>query len=364
MNPRVVIAPERLKAIHADYERLGTIKRAAAKHGVYVKTLSDHFHAAGLPIHNRKPKPKMREPKDKVAAMHRLYMTGATLREVGEKFGGHSNGAVRNMFRIRGLFLREGNPGCYQPGPRKTDVEIEAMIAKATRIAVPHELHNEWRDYWPMERRIWFLNRLRAKLKSPKDRPARPFSSNVEPFDYSSARAHAICAEKNKGRSSREANVKLRIVSQGVIYKGELYFWQSNFPQAGGAYYTGPWRPDVGRPALHHLIWEEFNGPVPPHHVVRMRDNNPNNLDPANLYLQSRGDEASENRRAIRIKQSREKTALLLQRFEAKEKQHGNHNDEPLRQLVASRAARDREKTKLHGKTRRARRDGAAIQGA
>jgi hypothetical protein len=43
------------------------------------------------------------------------------------------------------------------------------------------------------------------------------------------------------------------------------------------------WKP------VHHILWEEANGPVPPTHVVHFLDGNSANLDPSNLACVHKG---------------------------------------------------------------------------
>jgi hypothetical protein len=187
---------------------------------------------------------------------------------------------------------------------------------------VPQELKFEWR-HWSLARRGKFIACIRAKLNRPTDRPCLPFSANVEPFDYSTPRAQAIARQMNAGCTSRQWRAMIRLNSQGVIYQGRLYFWAADGGGGHtGAYYIGPWTPGTGRPALHHIIWRKFNGPIPAGHVVRARDGNPNNLDPANLYLATRNDVARENQAASLLKKSRAATALLLDRAQARKKPH------------------------------------------
>lgn len=47
--------------------------------------------------------------------------------------------------------------------------------------------------------------------------------------------------------------------------------------------------------AVHKLIWEEHNGPVPAGHIVVFKDRNRRNFDPANLECISRGENAKRN---------------------------------------------------------------------
>jgi hypothetical protein len=183
----------------------------------------------------------------------------------------------------------------------------------------------EWRR-WSLERRGWFIARLRKKL-GIAGAPTTPLSDNVEAFDYAHPRAHAIARKMNAGRNSRIACALIHINSQGLIYKGSLYFWAADGGGGRtGAYYIGPWRPGTGRPSLHHVIWQETHGPVPKGHVIRFVDGNLNNLDPANFALATRNDVARENQAAALARKSREITAILLNRHQTKDDSHALGN--------------------------------------
>jgi hypothetical protein len=202
---------------------------------------------------------------------------------------------------------------------RATPAELDEIIASATKIAIPPTLQWEFKN-WPMEKRAWFLKRLRDKVRPPNARPEKPFSSNVTPFDYTTTEARAIKERLNIGLSSRQAICRIDLASQGVIYKGELYFWAAK----SGYQRRGHWKRGIGRALLHRIIWEEVNGPLPPKHVVYFRDENHNNFEPDNLGIMSMNENARRNQAAALLRTSREQTALLLQRSQqGKEKQHG-----------------------------------------
>jgi hypothetical protein len=170
-----------------------------------------------------------------------------------------------------------------------------------------------------MEKRAWFIRTLRARLKLPMEQPTGPFSSGVVPFDYATPEAREIKDKLNAGLNSQEAICKIDLCTQGVIYKGDLWFW---CPKTG---YNkrGSWTPENGRPILHRVIWEKANGrKVPAHHVVRFIDGNDNNLAPENLTLAHRNDLCRESQAKALLRKSRERTALLLLRAQGKEK-HG-----------------------------------------
>lgn len=261
-----------------------------------------------------------------VLKMHAEYQAGASLHQLSAKYG-RTRHCVRDLFTCRGLPVRafktiarqpNGAPVPYVP---KTDAEIRAIVAQAERIIVPPELKFEWRR-WDLARRAWFVRLLRDKLQRPEDRPLSPFSSNVEPFDYGTPRAHEIAARMNAGLDSRTAAVQIHIVSQGVIYRDQLYFWAGETTGVG-AYYRGPYIPRVGRPSLHRVIWEEANGRrAPRNQPIRHADGNLNNFDPANLVLASRNDVARENQAKHLLARSRQITALLLDRSQKKTPNH------------------------------------------
>ncbi len=240
-----------------------------------------------------------------VAKMHADYMKPMSLHAVGE------------LFERRGLFVRpfkqiprqaNGSPVPYVPF---TDEQLGAMIARTPRLAVPKELKFEWRS-WSMARRCEFIAQLRAHLKSPNDAPTGPYSSNVEAFAYGHAKAHAIAEDVNRGKDSRQLSQRIKVVCQGVIYDGQLWFWSRT---CGCGYCLGVWTKEDGRPMLHHVLWEKHNGrSVPRGHVVRMADRNKNNLAPENLVLATRNDVARENQAGALLRKSRERTQLILNR--------------------------------------------------
>ncbi len=316
-----------VRRMYRDYRRGLTMREVGEKHGGHTASSVFHlFKVRNLPrrrkqtrrMHVRRGLIERARLDPLVAQMHAEYMRPRSLHAVAAAYN-RTPGAVRQMFKRRGLYIRpfkeirrqaNGSPVRYVPF---TAHQIDAMIERATRIVVPPELKFEWRS-WPLAKRADFIQRIRDRLRREDDRPQLPFSSNVEPFDYGSARAHEIIAALNVGRTSRTKVSRLRPVSQGVIYKGVLYFWTAEGNQPGtGAYYAGGWRPGKPRAALHHVIWRErHQRPIPPKHVIRQLDRNPNNLDPKNLVLATRNDLARENQAKALIDQSRAATALLL----------------------------------------------------
>jgi HNH endonuclease len=234
-----------------------------------------------------------------VSAMYADYQRGRSLAALARHYG-HDRRSIREIFARRGLDLRRPPPmcskdpktGCFLPAKPHTPAQLEKIIATATWIHVPPELSLEWRR-WPMDRRTWFIRRLRERF--PSSRPTSPFSSNVEPFDYGSPRAREIVRRLNRGRDSRHRAAGLRPASEGVIYQGRLWYWVSSKHRFGDGYFLGIWRPGTGRPCLHHTIYEETHGPVPAGMTVIQKDGNKNNLDPSNLALRSRADCARQN---------------------------------------------------------------------
>ncbi|MEO5915588.1 MAG: HNH endonuclease signature motif containing protein [Luteolibacter sp.] len=261
-----------------------------------------------------------------VAAMHADYETGMTFAQVERKHGRPAK-SIRTIFLHRGLPIRDSSKryskfrladGSFAPLIPKTPEEIEALVQAATKITIPDALNIEWRK-WDMARRADFIARLRVKLASPLDRPDKPFSTNVVPFDYGSAEAWKLVRAKNDGKTSRYAAAKMDIRSQGVIYQGELWFW--NF--RGRGYFRGqPWTPENGRPSLHRWIWQQTRGAIPAAFVVSMADGNPNNFDPANLILRTREEMLRTNQATSINRKSRESVNLLLNRT-----QKPNEND-------------------------------------
>jgi len=269
-----------------------------------------------------------------VDQMYADYCLPMSLAAVARKYDRNQQ-SLREVFVKRGLAIRpatnmSGNRlpnGQMAPAVPMTAKQIQGVIAKAKKVSIPAALHHEFRK-WPLERRAWFLRRLRAKLKLKTDRPETPFSSNVEAFDYGSERAHAIQDHVNGQSSSRVAPQKMKTSSQGVIWNGELWFWTVKEGYRSGYYYHG--RP---RKQLHHAIWESFHGrSMPPRHCLRFADGNWNNLGPKNLVLMTKNDVARENQAAHLVKKSREVTELLLKRSQSGGKTNGQSTFNQLRQ--------------------------------
>lgn len=261
-----------------------------------------------------------------VRQMHAEYTDGKSLNELARKYGKNRR-SIRETFGVRGLHVRphysppaaRGNDGRIIPTRRHTDAEIAAMIPTLPRVQIPFALRREWR-HWTKERRAWLAKKLWAWWDARHPTcvmPTTPFSKGLEPFDYSSDRAQSIAAEVNKGRNSRSFLLRIQLNSRGVIIEGELWYWVADPALGWGAYYTGIWKPGLGRPSLHHHLWEKFHGrPVPASHVIRFADGNKNNFARSNLVLAHRRAVAVENKASALLRKSRATTSLLLRRFQ------------------------------------------------
>jgi hypothetical protein len=134
-----------------------------------------------------------------------------------------------------------------------------------------------------------------ADYKKPLAQPTGPFSKNVQPFVFGTPLHRRLARKLNVHGHSRNARVKTHRDSQGVIWRGEPYYWCSKGYYRGGQ--NGPRRP------LHELIWENHRRrkvqKSPVKHVVVFLDNNKNNFAPSNLQLRSKAQIANLNQRYI-----------------------------------------------------------------
>lgn len=261
------------------------------------------------PAKRGRPRISERWPDDLVKQMHADHIAGMRLCDLARKYSRQSRG-IRQIFVRRGLaVLNRGNAGQFaQTMHRHSDAEVQALVEQSRKFVVPHVLRVEWRE-WDLERRSFLIRLLVAKHGRRHSMPEGPFSANVEPFDYTSPKAHEIAARMNQGLNSRDWVCHMKIQSQGVIFDDQLYFWVRD-----NGYVRGHFQIGVGRAVLHRLIYTLQHGEIPDDGVVRFADGNPNNLDPANLYLASRNDLARENQSAHWTKISRARTAALLKR--------------------------------------------------
>ena len=263
-------------------------------------------------------------PPGDIPALHAKYAAGASLISLASPYG-QSDRWLKGLFIRHGYPLREAacqktgrrHAGAMAAAPRLTRTQINAIADGLKKIRVPDCLQSEW-QHWSLARRGEFIARVRERLKPRNRRPELPFSANVTPFDYATPQAHAIAATTT---SEKDRHV-IRICSEGVIWRGQLFYWNSQ-----GHCYEKQETDTRGRIALTRMIWEHAQGrPVPPGLVVICRDGNSNNLSPANLHAISRDDLLRENQAASLFKISREQTAILLNRSQQPHKPH-EHSD-------------------------------------
>ncbi|WP_395753352.1 HNH endonuclease [Prosthecobacter sp.] len=260
----------------------------------------------------------LRDNEALVFEMHCDHVCGMNLRALQKKYG-YMDGNIKKAFVHFGLKVKvDVKSGQFKRTMRRfRRDELVAMALAQKRICKPKVLRQEWRE-WPMKKRAWFIGLMRKNLPH-LSYPQRPFSANVEPFDYASPSARELLRRMNDGRHI--PGNKLKIESQGVIWQGQLWFWT---PRTG--YQEGvKWTPTQPRRLLHRAIWESVNGPLPEDGVVRHADGNPNNFDPDNLVLATKNDVARENQAAHMIRKSREKTRALLNFQQSTEK--GTNDD-------------------------------------
>jgi len=289
-------------------------------------------------------------PAELVWSMWYDYNLPMSLSAVERKYG-RTRGAVREIFVKRGLKVRQHyKPPAYDPLtgrilklPPATPEQITAMIDGLNKIKVPDALKREWRQ-WSWEKRGKFLARLRKKFRTEHDRPETPFSSNVQPWDYTTPLAHEIERRENAGISgTRITRVKIKVTSYGVIWRDGLYFWTGK-GDWGYGYQSGTSGPyqrrsagGNGRAQLHHLIWEDHNKrKVPAHYTVVHIDGNKNNLLPENLTLKHREVCLRENQAKSLQKKARAMTALLLRKHQSK----GPHENTDIVKTLASQRGR------------------------
>jgi len=275
-----------------------------------------------------KPRHFPRLADEEVLAMHAKYEAGASLSAVGRLYD-RDRRSVAELFTRRGLKVRpmkyqparDPMTGRLLPAQRWTAQRITALIATMKALVVPPVFRHHWREM-TLDQRAAFVRRVRVKLASPFDMPQTSLSPGLEAFEYGSKRAHEIADRENFGLNSKYWKIHLKITSQGVIFRDQLWFWCHKV-----GYMRGPWTEESGRPSLHHVLWEERNGEIPPGCVIRFADGNRNNFAPKNLKLLTRNDVARENQAAALLRKSRERTALLLTRNHRKEDTHGLIHD-------------------------------------
>lgn len=262
---------------------------------------------------------------DEVKAMWADYQTGMSAAAVERKHGVSKKG-LGKVFRRRGYQLRPVPPIARQPNgapvrqPLKTPAQLAALIAGATRLTVPAPLKNEWRNWWTMAKKKSFVRQLRASLErrghkfAPKGRP----SANVQPFDYFTPAARAIAKAANVGRTSQTKAMHMRPASQGMIYRGELWFWAHDGYQRQLFGHESEGR-GGHRPFLHRHIYEQSHGPIPYGFTVIFLDGNKNNFDPKNLALRSMADCARINQVFHRLERDPKNPVLIAKAQKVKD---------------------------------------------
>jgi hypothetical protein len=242
-----------------------------------------------------------------VRKMHREHLSGLYLRDLQRKYG-YMDGNIKNAFVRLGLEVKLcPTLGHYaRTLHRRSKAELLAIVGQTRRIQVPHELRTEWRE-WSLEKRWWFIRALIKRHGYPFEMPQGPYSANVVPFHYGTKAAHETAAKVNAGLTSRQWLCHLKIMSRGVIYDGHLW---SYVPDNG--YVRGMFKKGEGRKVLHREIYKAHHGAIPEGCVVRFRDGNENNFDPANLTLETRNDLARQNQAKHLTAVSRRKLQALM----------------------------------------------------
>jgi len=326
MKPRnsQPLTASRVLEMYRDHVEGMTITDLKEKYAYTPARIKTAFEQSGLQLIKHPRRRWTVLPDELVKAMYADHVNGMRLRDLQRKYQRQDSNIVK-IFRSRNLpIIDRGNSGCFQKTYiRKTEDELVALAATQTYIKIPDAIRWEWRE-WPMEKRRWFIQLVRKRLKSPNDRPQSPFSANVIPFEYGSPEADALLRAKNGGKRSHVRGCKIKLTSQGVIWNNELWFWVRKTGYVMGV----PWTPRKGRPMLHQVIWEQTHGMKKPDKcVIRHRDGNPNNMHPDNLYLATQNDVARENQAKALAERSRKKTSALLnlhlKRKEKTEHEHG-----------------------------------------
>lgn len=264
-------------------------------------------------------RPYIREVPGLLQRMHEDHVKGMIFEDLQRKYG-YEAGNIRNALTKAGLrSIDRGNRGAFQKSlARKTDDELRLLAQQQKYIKIPDQIRWEWRE-WPLEKRGWFVGLMRAHINSPMDRPNLPFSDNVIPFDYHTTEAYEILKRKNDGKTSHVRGCKIKLTSQGVIWDDELWFWSGKAGYVMGV----PWTKALGRPLLHHVIWERAHGPIPADCVLRNIDRNPNNLWLSNYRLETRNEVARENQAKALTRLSRARLNVLLKQTQPGKEQDG-----------------------------------------
>lgn len=157
---------------------------------------------------------------------------------------------------------------------------LTLILARHGKLTVPRELMHWWIKHWSLDRRMEIAAQLKAAMQAVgwEGMPQSACSGNVEPFGYGSAKAHAI--------ANAAGGTKLHVGSEGMIWKGRLWYWSAGLR----IYWTrkaGERRYACGKGVieiLSRVIYEDHHGvKLSREDVIRLKDGNPNNLDPANM---------------------------------------------------------------------------------
>lgn len=98
-----LIPPYIAAAMCREYEAGMSTTELGAKYGRHPNTINHLLHRNGVQM--RPARSAMRVPDERVQAMREMYEAGASLREVGDKYGCSDN-AVRMLFERRGIKRR------------------------------------------------------------------------------------------------------------------------------------------------------------------------------------------------------------------------------------------------------------------
>lgn len=297
-------------------ESVDAIGRSVGRTGASLYSL---FKARGWALRGRMNPMPLRVSEEVIREMHADHLAGVSFCAIGRKHG-RAASTVRELLATRGLELRESRQcdrnrqrrknGTYLAKPKLSKAAIDRMIAEATSFRIPDELKNTWRS-WPLWKQSVYIDRVRAKLGNPGGMAKGPFSANVKRWSFGDYEAHRIADMTNEGRDSRHARTNIKPASQGVIYKGELWFWR---PQVGFV------KGKAGdRKALHRAIFEEFHGPIPAKHVVSFADGNCNNHDPTNLIARPKAEIGPENKARYLDRRARKALGAVLNRHKKKD---------------------------------------------
>lgn len=187
---------------------------------------------------------------------------------------------------------RRGQRRRRTPEPKGDALTL--ILARHGKLTVPRELMHWWNKHWSLDRRMEIAARLKAAMQAVgwEGMPQSACSGNVEPFGYGSARAHAI--------ANAAGGTKLHVGSEGMIWKGRLWYWSAGerhyrTRNAAEHYACGKGVIEI----LSRVIYEDHHGvKLSREDVIRLKDGNPNNLDPANMERTSMREMGPRNARA------------------------------------------------------------------